>query len=111
VSCLPQILAFNKTCFLQKGCTKSDIAVAHETCDVDGLVCGKPGNLAASQEIPSYAGIPCIIADSEPACTAVTCIVDRYPLHILMMSFESSLDCQSIVMEDKDYVPLRIQQI
>lgn len=104
-------LALTEICTLQEGHTKCDVAVAHETCNIDWLICSKSGNLASGQKVPSYAGIPCIIADSEPTCTAVTRIVDRYPSHIFVMSLKPPLDCQGIVVEDEDCVTLRIQQV
>jgi hypothetical protein len=96
---------------MREDSTKCDVAIAHETCDVDRLICSKTGNFAACQEVPSYASVSCIIADGEPACTTVTRIVDRYPSHVFMMSLKPSLNCQSIMMEDKDRIPLRIQQV
>jgi hypothetical protein len=91
--------------------TKSDVAVAHKTRDVDRLVCSEAGNLAARQEVPGDTGIPSIIAHRKPACTSLARIVDCYPPNILVMSLKPSLDCQSIMVKDEDCVALRIQQI
>jgi hypothetical protein len=104
-------LALTEACTLQECHTKCDVAIPHETCNVDRLICSKTGNLAARQEVPSNAGIPCIVADGKSTRTAVACIVDRYPPHILVMSLKSPLDCQSIMVEDEDCVTLRIQQV
>jgi hypothetical protein len=94
---------------LEQKLTKSDIAVAHETCDVDRFVCSKAGNLTARQEVPGDTGISGIVADRKPTCTALARIVDGYPPNILVVSLKSSLDCQSIVVKDEDRVTLRIQ--
>lgn len=91
--------------------TKSDVAVAHKTCDVDGFVCSKAGNLTARQQVPGNTGIPSIVAHRKPTCTALARIVDGYPPNILVMALKSSLDCQSIVVKDEDCIALRIQQI
>ena len=91
--------------------TKSDVAVAHETCDVDRLICGEAGDLAARQEVPGNTGIPGIIAHRKPTCTSLARIVNGYPPNILVMSLKSSFDCQSIMVKDEDYVALLIQQI
>jgi hypothetical protein len=91
--------------------TKSDVAIAHKTCDVNRLIGSKACNLAARQEVPGDTGIPSIIAHRKPACTSLARIVDGYPPNILMMSLKPSLDCQSIMMKDEDCVALRIQQI
>jgi hypothetical protein len=104
-------LALAETYTLGQCHTECDVAIAHETCNVDRLICSKTGNLAARQEVPSNAGIPCIVADGKSTRTAVACIVDRYPPHILVMSLKSPLDCQSIMVEDEDCVTLRIQQV
>ena len=90
---------------------KSDVAVAHETCDVDRFVCSKAGNLTARQEVPGNTGIPGIIAHRKPTCTSLARIVNGYPPNILVMSLKSSFDCQSIMVKDEDCVALRIQQI
>jgi len=104
-------LALIETRTLQVSDTKRNVAVAHETCDIHRLICSKTGDLAACQEVPGYASVPCIIAHSKPACTTVTRIVNRYPLDILVMSLKSPFDCQSVVVEDEDCVTLRIQQV
>ena len=88
-----------------------DVAIAHETCDVDRLICGEAGDLAARQEVPGNTGIPGIIAHRKPTCTSLARIVNGYPPNILVMSLKSSFDCQSIMVKDEDCVALRIQQI
>lgn len=91
--------------------TKSDIAIAHEACDIDRLIRREAGYLPARQDVPSNACVSGIITHGEPAGAALTRIVDRDPFDVFMVSLKSSLDRECVMVKDKYGTSLRIEKV